>query len=233
MDLADLTRFDRAGLTRRMSIIGAKFGRLVVIDDAMPTIRKDRGTKQRTALVKCECGNEKVVQVSCLRSGNTTSCGCFAREVTRLANSTHGEAGSSRSTEYHSWRGMIDRCTNQQHISHKYYGPFGVKICRKWRNSFEAFLADMGRKPSPRHSIDRFPDPNGNYEPGNCRWATPQEQGQNFRTTKRIEFNGELLTSQEWSLKTKISNKEINRRLGRGWSVERTLTQSMRTRCRP
>jgi hypothetical protein len=84
-------------------------------------------------------------------------------------------------TEHRSWRGMIERCENPKHIGFKYYGGRGIKVCARWRLSFKDFIADMGPKPTPAHTIDRWPNLDGDYEPGNCRWATPREQRLNQR----------------------------------------------------
>jgi hypothetical protein len=95
---------------------------------------------------------------------------------------THGHAKRKEiSSEYNSWRGMNERCDNQRHIGYKYYGGRGIKVCDRWRHSFANFVADMGRKPTPSHTIDRWPDVNGDYGPTNCRWATPAEQRLNQR----------------------------------------------------
>jgi hypothetical protein len=86
-----------------------------------------------------------------------------------------------RTPEYQTWANIIKRCTNPKTPNYRYYGGRGIAICSRWRDSFQAFLADMGRRPSPRHSIDRYPNNDGHYEPGNCRWATAKEQRQNQR----------------------------------------------------
>lgn len=120
-----------------------------------------------------------------LRSGHTQSCGCYFLEVCHERNLTHGATREGRfSPEYQSWVGMIARCENprKQHWAH--YGGRGIRVCARWRKSFEAFFADMGRKPAPNHSIDRI-DVDGNYEPGNCRWATQAEQIKNRRPRRR------------------------------------------------
>lgn len=174
-------------MTPRVNYIGQRFGRLEAIADANPKIRKDRGTQIRRMLCHCDCGAEAIVTVPDLKSGNTVSCGCYKIEATKKSNTTHGRSisvsrGGKATPEYHSWRGMIDRCENERHISYPLYGARGIKVCDRWRNSFEAFLADMGEKPSKTHSIDREKS-DGDYTPENCRWATKKEQFANSRVS--------------------------------------------------
>ena len=104
------------------------------------------------------------------------------KEVNRKLNATHGQSGrhaTQRSHEYETWARMILRCENPKTKGYHRYGGRGIRVCGHWRNSFETFLADMGLKPTPKHSLDRWPNNNGNYEPGNCRWATQEEQNAN------------------------------------------------------
>jgi hypothetical protein len=105
--------------------------------------------------------------------------------------------------EYFVWEKMKGRCNRPTGSNECYQG---VTVCERWRKSFAAFLADMGPRPSPRHSIDRWPNPNGNYEPTNCRWATAKEQRENRRIDDRrmIEFNGKRQCIAEWSNETKL-----------------------------
>ncbi len=153
---------------------GQRFGRLTVVE-RMPPKTNGRGSW----LCLCDCGNETTVITNHLTNGNTKSCGCLHGEL--FNHLTHGD---TRSSEYSSWCAMIARCYNPSHIAYKRYGGRGITICTRWRNSYEVFLADMGRKPSPAHSIDRI-DNNGNYTPSNCRWVTASEQNYNRRNFKR------------------------------------------------
>lgn len=127
---------------------------------------------------KCSCGIDIVAWASSLVSGNTKSCGCLQRKRTSEASTTHGE-GHTATAEYRCWTHIKTRCYNPRIKNFDCYGGRGITVCERWRDSFENFLADMGRRPSPNHSIDRYPNPDGNYEPSNCRWATRSQQEQN------------------------------------------------------
>jgi hypothetical protein len=171
---------------RRVDLAGNVFGRLTVVS-------YDGTTNGRVMWrCKCECGNQSSVATSNLRETAekpVRSCGCLRREkgaMTGRSNRKHGDA-VKKTTEYIAWRKIKERCYNPAHVSWKYYGMVGITMCDRWRNSFENFLSDVGRKPSPKHSIDRWPDPYGNYEPGNVRWATWVEQRHNRRGNPRLQ----------------------------------------------
>jgi len=119
---------------------------------------------------------------------------------------------------------MVQRCTNANRPDYKFYGGRGIKVCDRWLNSFAMFLEDMGERPSSQHSLDRFPDMNGHYEPGNARWATKHEQMQNTRGTKLIEFNGESMGINAWARRLGINHASLQGRLRRGWPLEKALT---------
>lgn len=135
------------------------------------------GSRPTSWRCKCDCGAEINVQSFQLRNGRTKSCGCFRRERGAVLLKTHGESGANRTRTYTTWMRMIARCTNPKIDQYRYYGARGISVCDRWRNSYEAFRADMGERPA-NHTIDRI-NSDGNYEPGNCRWATPLEQSRN------------------------------------------------------
>lgn len=118
--------------------------------------------------------------------------------------------------EYIAWQEMKKRCSNPNTKNYCRYGGRGIKVCERWLECFENFFTDMGLKPSRQHSLDRFPDNNGNYEPGNCRWATLREQSLNRRTNVRLTYAGKTLTIQEWSEETGMNRKVIESRIKGG-----------------
>lgn len=167
----------------------------------------------------CECGNTKIVQSSNLRSGSVSSCGCRLKEIDRR-RFTHR---MSKSSEYKSWESMKARCNNPKSTKYSHYGARGIKICDRWNSSFENFLEDMGSKPTCKHSIDRI-DPEGNYEPGNCRWSTNKEQSLNKRNTVKITYQGETLTFADWSIRTGISESKLRDRYYRKLPIEKIFS---------
>lgn len=141
----------------------------------------------------------------------------------RVPRQKAGDDGVSRNIpEYVCWNNMIQRCYNRKNTVYKHYGGRGIRICREWR-SFDAFYADMGDRPSPRHSLDRL-DSNGNYEPSNCAWRTPVDQANNRRGNRHLAFQGRTLTVSQWARETGLSVYCIRYRVDQGWSVERALT---------
>ncbi len=137
--------------------------------------------------------------------------------------------GMARTSIYHTWRAMQDRCYNENLESFALWGGRGIKVCDRWtdQNGFENFLSDMGDKPSRHHSIDRI-DNDGNYEPSNCRWATKKEQAENRRPTRFLDFNGIRLSISGWSERLGVHRDMIVGRLKLGWSIEDALTKPKR-----
>lgn len=173
----------------------------------------------------CECGNSVKIHGSRLRRGGAKSCGCTRLEKMRLARTTHGMTSIfNKVPEYANWESMKDRCYNGNCPAYKHYGGRGIIVCDRWKSSFESFYADMGSKPTPKHSIDRI-DVNGNYEPSNCRWANQSEQMNNTRSNVLITFNNQTLNITQWAKVTGIANSIISWRIKKGWSIEKSLTQ--------
>ncbi len=127
--------------------------------------------------------------------------------------------------EWDSWRSMIQRCTNQKHKAFPRYGGRGISVCERWRLSFAAFLVDMGDRPASTE-LDRFPNNDGNYEPGNCRWISRSGNCSNTSRNNFIEFNGERLTATQWSARVGVSRQVICARLKRGYPVELALSET-------
>ena len=151
----------------RNDVTGKRFGRLV----ALRTDRRDKH-HNRLWVCQCDCGNEIEKKVGDLVTGNTMSCGC-------LKSIAAGLDCAERSAEHRAWSSMRQRCLNPQHPQFRDWGGRGITICERW-DQYVAFLSDMGRRPSPKHSLDRI-DVNGNYEPSNCRWTTKDVQQHNRR----------------------------------------------------
>lgn len=170
-----------------------KFGRLTVLETER---RAKSGSRERVwARCKCECGRESWIRLDSLRGGTTRSCGCHQGPV------SHGQTRNrSNSKAYSSYKAMKQRCFDKKHAKYPYYGGRGITVCDRWKNSFEAFLTDMGQPPSGTE-IDRYPNNDGNYEPGNCRWATRIEQARNKRNVQMIEHEGQSLPIGAWAMR--------------------------------
>ncbi|MCJ7761102.1 hypothetical protein MUP59_08200 [Candidatus Bathyarchaeota archaeon] len=191
------------------NLVGKRFGRWTVIERA-PTIKRHTFWH-----CKCDCGKEANVEADSLAHGGSISCGCYKNEL----HTTHG---MSQTCTYASWKAMWARCTYPKLKAYKYYGGQGIKVCERWRD-FESFCADMGEKPTPKHTLDRI-DGKDNYCPENCRWATRQEQSENHYNNHNLTYNGKTQCLAVWAKELKIHKNTLDERLKRGWSVEKTLS---------
>jgi len=199
-------------------LIGERYGRLVVLAEAGRA--KNGG---RLFQCQCDCGAQHTVIADALRDGRVRSCGCLRREIVTRRMTTHGARWTP---EYNIWCCMLARCHNPRNPGYDNYGGRGIEVCERWRNSFAAFLADLGERPGPSYSIDRK-DNDGNYEPGNVRWATATEQGRNTRANRIVVFNGSRMPLVEACEIAGVSYCTVRTRLDRlGWPVERALTQN-------
>lgn len=147
-----------------IDLTGRKFNRLYVIGLG---ISKEK--HRLYWLCQCDCGVQKVIRGDGLKSGKVISCGCYNKEIVIKTHTTHGQGRPNHHTpEYNAWQSMIRRCYYKKGIQYKNYGGRGIKVCKRWLNSFENFFSDMGVKLSTDHSLDRFPNNDGDYKPSNC-----------------------------------------------------------------
>ena len=183
-----------------MNLIGKIFGKLTVIGMVRPNVWE----------CKCECGKTCIKHTSRILPGHHKSCGCS------MGMQKHGSAKrNGRTVEYQTWININHRCIDSEN---SLYGGRGIKVCDRWVESFENFLSDMGTRPSPNHSIERIEN-SGDYEPGNCKWATPVEQAANRRTNINIEYKGEVLIVAEWARRFGMSKSGIKFHLKKGRTI--------------
>lgn len=195
-----------------VDLTGRRFGRLVAVHFA--GFKQYATERKRMWYCRCDCGAEFTTAGMYLMGGSTNSCGCIVGKHKR----THG---ATDTPEYAAWAAMKQRCENPRVKAFKDYGARGIGVCARWQ-AFENFLADMGTRPSPAHSIDRERN-DGNYEPGNCRWATKVVQSNNRRSSLRLTFNGETRTAAEWERHFGLKTGSVSTRLGKGWTLEEAL----------
>lgn len=153
--------------------------------------------------------------------------GPYVRYGGNNPNFKHGAATGGVTKEYQIWADMKRRCFNPNHPRYDLYGGRGITVCKEWKESFEAWHDYIGPRPTRKHSQDRI-DNDGNYEPGNVRWATERQQQRNKRTSRLITFKGKTKTLAEWSIQIGCPVSSLHWRLSNGWSVERSLTKKFR-----
>ena len=211
-------------------ITGQRFNRLTALS-LVPN------AKYTTWLCRCDCGTVKPVLRGMLISRDAQSCGCLRNELTRKRNTTHGcrpfnPSKGKFTAEYGAWTNAKYRCHYPKNRAYKNWGGRGIYMCDRWRNSFSAFLEDMGPRPSPEYSIDRI-DNDGPYSPDNCRWATRLQQAHNQRPrrypeSRMLTFDGKTMTGAGWARHLGLSSSAIYRRLKRGLPIERVLSKHQR-----
>lgn len=169
-------------------LTGQKFNYLT----AVKFVGYDEKSHNCKWLFKCDCGNEKILNASGVKSGKTKSCGCYNSKLSAERWTIHGK---NHTKEHRTWCGMRRRCKDVENYPN--YAGRGIKVCDRWLESFENFLDDMGLAPTPKHTIDRINN-NGNYEPSNCRWATQKQQNRNYSRNIDITINNETHCLKEW-----------------------------------
>lgn len=203
-------------------VAGERYGQLTAVNP-LPRRWRERWPHW---VFRCDCGVTIECAPHAAQSGRRKSCGCSGRRRDGAPRSDRTLRKTSG--EFRSWSNMIGRCYLPRHSDYRNYGAKGVTVCDRWRNSFDAFVADMGPRPSPRHSIDRFPNHAGNYEPTNCRWATPRQQARNYSGNTFVEFRGRRMCLVEAAELTGLKRDLVYTRLARGWPLERALTEPPR-----
>lgn len=205
-----------AGQGSFIDISGQRFGRLIVLARAA----SDKKGMAKW-MCRCDCGVERTIYSQSLRSGVSKSCGCLNKEALH-AMAKHGQ---SATPYYKAWNALVQRCTNPNSTKWHRYGGRGIRVCDRWL-TFENFAQDMGPRP-PGMTIDRR-DNDGDYEPGNCRWATPTEQQNNRECNRHILVNGQTLTIAQAARAFGIHRGTIRNRLITGWTDQQSIlpTQS-------
>ena len=193
--------------------VGMKVAQILILEIIPGSYPKGQkhisgGHKHKTVRCLCDCGIESIKYYASIRWHKTKSCGCLQLKV----GQTHG---LHKSTEYGSWDGMKRRCYNKASKDYERYGGRGITMCDRWKDSFENFIADIGFKPTIKHTLDRINN-DGNYELSNCKWATPKQQAQNRRggiLTKeaviKIRSLSETKTPIELALMFGVSRRTI------------------------
>ncbi len=187
---------------RALDLQGERFGLLTVSRLFLPS-----DGDGRRWICACDCGTEAIVRAEYLRAGDTKSCGCLNQHRRRQAFMTHGLSKAGRGSGYTCWVSMKGRCLNPNYRQFSIYGGRGITVCEQWLK-FENFIADMGPRPTPRHTIDRI-NSNGNYEPSNCRWATPIQQGRNRRGVNMVTV-GDIKISAIDAIEVAVRNAKID-----------------------
>lgn len=197
---------------------GSKFNKLTF------TAETEGPGRHYYGIFVCDCGTIKRLRVHSVRSGSTKSCGCHRSAIAKIQSTTHGAYGT---TEHRIWAGMKRRCHSETDPAYSRYGGRGIYVCSRWRESFENFLTDMGKRPSLLHSVDRI-DNDGPYSPENCRWSTSVEQQANRSNSRLLTYNGETVPMQQWAYRLGMCFKSLANRAKRGMTDEEIITTPRR-----
>ena len=200
-------------MARVLQMEGKKFGALTVLR------RAPRTHRNADWICRCDCGTECIKRGYRLRQGRVKTCG---RAHCSWWNFTTPGYARAHPLEYRSWRSIWERTNAVDGKHYKTYVLRGITVCERWK-SFENFFADMGPRPSAKHSIDRHPDNNGNYEPRNCRWATAQEQARNMRSSLYVVHGGVRILFMDLVDQLGVDRSVVYGRLKNGWSLEEAL----------
>lgn len=208
---------------KKNEYIGVRFGLLTPTKE-LPKRIYSNGKTDRIFECACDCGNTKVAIGQNLRSGNTKSCGCL--RISKPSNKTHGMTGTP---EFRSYRHMLSRCFNENVERFPHYGGRGITVCDEWRGNggFDRFIEHIGKRPSPQHSLDRI-DADGNYEPGNVRWALPAEQMRNRQNAIKIIYEGVERPLKELCEAFSVPYLTAWKRYRRGVPVEKIFGDAIR-----
>ena len=206
----------------RIDLTGRIFENLTVLRRA-PSLKRANGGPLVRWVCRCACGQEVVVRTDKLRSGKRKACGVNGHFF-RIRSEDHRDEW--KSPERRSWDAMWKRCTKDGHKNFNNYGGRGIKVCDDWKN-FYVFLFDMGPRPSLDYSIERI-DVNGDYEPGNCKWATKAEQDRNKRNNVYVEYEGERVLLMDVVAKLGVDRGIVYGRLRSGWPLEEALAVPVR-----
>lgn len=200
---------------------GEKVGSLIFLQEDFTEKELTGRQRYRKALFQCDCGQKILTRISGVVAGKVNSCGCVKRNKLLRRITKHG---MSNTPEYLVWDSIKGRCFCKSSRFYCNYGGRGITMCEEWRNNFIKFYEYMGKKPSEKHSIERI-DVNGNYEPGNCRWATRFEQDRNKRNSVFIEYNGQKKVITDWAVEYNLHAITIRGRLRRGMTPEEAFTK--------
>lgn len=204
-------------MSKLSEMVGKKFGRLEVL-----SLEWDDSHRRTMALCACDCGNLKSARPDKIRSGAIRSCGCLQVELTIQRSTKHGLTGRcNHHPIYNSWRGMRERCESPRHKDYHNYGARGIVVCDRWMD-LGSFAADMMPTWFDGATLERI-DVNGNYEPGNCKWATWAEQGRNKRNNATIIYHGKPVLVLDAARMAGLSYNAFHHRLQHGWTPDEAI----------